>query len=651
MIAKSTFSDCPGENVLEAFCQGDISELEAECIARHLECCSSCENWLTQWKQPPDSLVEALRRSAQLTLIGDESLLRRLQIHMADALPPTSPPISIQLPYRLGKYDLVEQLGGGGMGIVYRAIQTTLHRVVAVKILSPRVADAPLVLTRFQQEIRLVGGLGLQQPHLVPAIDAGMVSGRPYLVMEFVDGIDLASLVRHVGPLPAAAVGEIGLQAATGLQTLFELGLVHRDVKPSNLMLADGVVRILDFGLARFFDDPDELTDLTATGQFLGTVDYVSPEQIKNSRRADTRADIYSLGCTLFYLLAGRAPFERRESRTEKLRAHQTEHPPNLRQLRPDAPIDLVDVIMRMLEKDPSTRLQRPIDVVQCLGTYVGRGNLHDVTTPVIRFSDQLPNAELPVKVGGSTRSKRSSILRISVLFAGAVLLAVVTIAFRHSGSSAPKEFPNPLSPKADAGDGITVPRTALAISASANSFFQVDEATNRLHVISDDLQLVKLGMLDKGDVVIEIAIEISELKSEFGRAGVFMGYRDDAKSDESQFQLIWLGKHAESTMHSTRMINRFHPRTPDSRQSSVVSSLPVFNAKRINVLTLGIVDGRLREVTWNGERIEELDSLRPENSPDRDISGVFGVYVDRSVAVFSRFRVDGDMKEFRKSQ
>ena len=202
-------------------------------------------------------------------------------------------------------YEILGVAGRGGMGVVYKARQLSLQRLVAIKVVPLGVLGEDEVIARFHQERLLLAQLA--HPNLVAAYDAGGVAGLPYFVMEFVEGIGLDALVRQQGPLPVAEACEVVRQAALGLQHLHEHDLVHRDIKPSNLMLTpSGVVKVLDLGLARQLSGPGQEGPITTTGQFLGTLDYMAPEQCDNSHTVDVRADIYSLGCY------GPAPFKGR---------------------------------------------------------------------------------------------------------------------------------------------------------------------------------------------------------------------------------------------------------------------------------------------------------------------------------------------------
>jgi len=208
----------------------------------------------------------------------------------------------------IGHYKLLAKLGQGGMGAVYTALHTKLDKVVALKVLPAEKLRDEHAVARFEREMKAVGRL--THNNIVVAHDAGEADDKHYLVMEHVAGTDVGHLARRIGKLPVAEACEIIGQAAEGLQHAYENNLVHRDIKPSNLMLAnDGTVKLLDLGLARLESQERMSDELTSTGQLMGTMDYMSPEQAVDTHAVDIRADIYSLGATFYKLLAGRAPF------------------------------------------------------------------------------------------------------------------------------------------------------------------------------------------------------------------------------------------------------------------------------------------------------------------------------------------------------
>ena len=256
----------------------------------------------------------------------------------------------------LGNYLILDKLGAGGMGQVYRARHRRMDRVVALKVLTKKLLDSPDAVARFQREVKAAARLA--HPHIVTAYDADEAGGLHFLVMEYVDGSDLAGMVKQQGPLPVNQALDFLLQAARGLEHAHGEGVVHRDIKPSNLLVdKKGTLKILDMGLARMSDplaDPGASpgADLTQSGSIMGTIDYMAPEQAMDSRQADARADIYSLGCTLHYLLTGRPPYSG-DTVLKRLTAHQQTAIPLLSTTRPDIPPGFDAVFGRMMAKQP----------------------------------------------------------------------------------------------------------------------------------------------------------------------------------------------------------------------------------------------------------------------------------------------------------
>jgi len=297
----------------------------------------------------------------------------------------------------LGPYLLLDKLGEGATGVVYKARHQAMRRTVAVKLIRKELVTDAEVVARFYREIEVVSKLS--HPNVVHAYDAGPIGPTHFLAMEYVEGIDLTRLVETHGPLPLAQACDFIAQAALGLQHAHEQGLVHRDIKPSNLMvmraegnksrvdghqspgsrcevltpamLGTGLLKVLDLGLARFQRATDSrgLAPLTQDGKgMMGTPDYMAPEQALDLHSADARADVYSLGCTLFYLLTGKPPFVG-NSLAEKLMKHQQAEPPALEKACPEVPIAIAAAARRMLAKEPAERLQTAAEVAAALGT------------------------------------------------------------------------------------------------------------------------------------------------------------------------------------------------------------------------------------------------------------------------------------------
>lgn len=273
----------------------------------------------------------------------------------------------------LGPYFLLERLGRGGMGEVFKARHDLMDRVVALKVLRGDLAQRADALDRFRREIQATAKLA--HPNVVLAHDAARVGDVFFLVMEYVAGTDLARLLKQRGALPPGEAAALVQQALLGLQHAHERGLVHRDLKPSNLMLTpEGQVKLLDLGLARLRDDIAEgaaPTALTHEGAVMGTPDYLAPEQALDAHSADIRSDIYSLGCTLYHLLAGRPPFPG-GTMTEKLLRHQQSTPDRLEDVNPTVPPALGDVVRTMMARQPRDRYQTPREAAAALAPFTG---------------------------------------------------------------------------------------------------------------------------------------------------------------------------------------------------------------------------------------------------------------------------------------
>jgi serine/threonine protein kinase len=271
--------------------------------------------------------------------------------------------------FTLGKYRVLERLGRGGMGAVYLCEHVVMGQQVAVKVLPEVRAENPASVARFYREARAAAALN--HPNIIRAHDIDQEGKIHFLVMEYVDGVSLHDLVELSGPLPVLRASHYVHQTALGLHVMHQAGLIHRDVKPSNILVdRNGTVKILDLGLARFFTDHQDMLTREFDDQIImGTADFLSPEQGRNSHDVDIRADVYSLGATFYFLLAGRAPFEGKTV-TQKLLCHQLEEPTPLTTLRPDVPAELVALIARMMAKDPNQRYQSAAAIVEGLAPW-----------------------------------------------------------------------------------------------------------------------------------------------------------------------------------------------------------------------------------------------------------------------------------------
>jgi eukaryotic-like serine/threonine-protein kinase len=403
----------PDMSQLQAFARGELDAQQIEQIQRHLADCPSC--CLALDEIPDDDLLDLVRRAGAGSdeVVGDHAIgdhaignevlddfvadsgetvaARKSQTSgevdasdINEAVRNRSRPdgtTPAELPAELAehaRYRVVQCIGQGGMGEVYKAEHRLMQRWVALKVIHRELMDSPQAVERFHREVRAAAAL--THPHIVAAYDAEQVQGVHFLAMEYVEGTDLAQVVQQRGPLPVQKACDYIRQAALGLQHAHERGMVHRDIKPHNLMLtSDGTVKILDFGLASLTEGAidrslpaDQRGDLTAVGTIMGTPDYISPEQALDPSSVDIRSDLYSLGATFYYLLAGRPPFAE-GSVMDKLKSHAQFDAERIDCLRLEVPAELADIIVRMLAKDPAQRFQTPAELATALSPFVDK--------------------------------------------------------------------------------------------------------------------------------------------------------------------------------------------------------------------------------------------------------------------------------------
>jgi serine/threonine protein kinase len=377
----------PGAAELVAFGLGQLDEGLGRELEAHLATCASCRSALDS--PPADAFVAVVKgafpstRDEPQRSAGDDRF-------RTQTLPPRG--VCTAIPADLAghpRYRLMELLGAGGMGAVFKAEHLLMKRTVAVKVINRALFTDSAVAGRFGREMEAAGKL--THPNIVHAYDAERIGDTHFLAMEYVDGLSLAKLLAQRGPLPVREACSYIRQAALGLQHAHERGMVHRDIKPQNLMVTSrGQVKILDFGLARFVLEsapvgallastgaalaPEQgvvaIEPLTQVGTLMGTPAYIAPEQARDPHAADIRADIYSLGCTLYDLLTGRPPFADGGAR-RKVSGHLQEAPPALLELRPEVPCELAQVVNAMLAKDPAQRYQVPAEVADALKPWV----------------------------------------------------------------------------------------------------------------------------------------------------------------------------------------------------------------------------------------------------------------------------------------
>ena len=370
---------------------------------------------------------------AHVVLNPDGETRRVNLVSEAVSEPPKSPQ-----PTQLGDYEILEPLGQGGMGTVYRARHRRMDRIVAIKVLPTLTAHDQHVANRFRREIRAVARLS--HPHIVAAHDAGEDNGVLYLVMECIDGLDLSTWVRRHGPLSVADAVECLAQAADGMDYAHQQGIVHRDIKPSNLLMSRETrvqspeqdkgtansrlhIKVLDLGLARIDAElpSSEMTAVTRSGMIFGTAEYMSPEQAMNVRSADQRSDIYSLGCTLFFLLTGRSVVKG-ETYMEMVMAHQLLMLPSLNGTRHDVPDELEQIFRRMTAKKPEQRFASMAEVRDALQAIPRDRFVTGVLRPDEAFTFSLDQTAELTKGEEKAESKNPKLLQAGALQRGATL-------------------------------------------------------------------------------------------------------------------------------------------------------------------------------------------------------------------------------------
>lgn len=315
---------------------------------------------------------------------------------------------------KLGKYEIQKKIGAGGMGTVFLALDTQLKRAVALKVLPQEKARNPTLVRRFHSEAQAAAAL--EHDNIVTVYEAGEADGYNFIALEFIDGIDADNLVQQRGVIPVRRSIEIVRQVVQALDHAYAQGIVHRDIKPANLLIRrDGVVKLADLGLARSLDEEAD-TGITRAGTTVGTVDYMSPEQARDSKAADVRSDIYSLGCTWYHLLTGSPPFPG-GSMTSKLRDHAVTPAPDPRHKNPNVPEGVVAVLRRMMAKAPDQRYQTPVELLKELDNdNIQRDSVSEnVLVELAREEAGLPGTSSPAMQGGSSAELMASITGMPV--------------------------------------------------------------------------------------------------------------------------------------------------------------------------------------------------------------------------------------------
>jgi serine/threonine protein kinase len=399
----------PNREQLAAYGLGKLDDAETAMVVEHLETCEACQK--TVGDTPSDTFVHALHAARPAPELA---LLPELANHP--------------------RFRIVRELGRGGMGVVYLAEHRLMERQVAIKVISRALVENREALERFHREVRAAAKL--DHENIVGAYDAEQAGDSPILVMEYVEGLNLAQALEHRGALPVAESCHYIRQAALALQHAFEQGMVHRDLKPQNLMLQPdkGVIKILDFGLARLASERQRGKGLTAEKTIMGTPEYIAPEQALDAAQADIRADIYSLGCTLYCLLSGRPPFLE-QTGMQTILAHLHKEAAPLHGVNSDVPAELSAVVAQMLRKDPGQRYQTPRAVADALAPFCKPSVAVAVSTGKELVVSGTTSAEVTGDQPQELSHRRSRWAVILIIFAALFSLGLV-MSIMHLGQS-----------------------------------------------------------------------------------------------------------------------------------------------------------------------------------------------------------------------
>jgi hypothetical protein len=586
----------PSPGQLAAFDAGLLPPDDREATERHVSECPDCCRFLE--RLPEDAMAARIR-----VLAGGSTAGASETPHTGrDATPlPGELPEGLRDP----RYRVLGTLGTGGMGTVYRAVQINLDRVVALKVLHRRLTDQPGFVDRFRTEVKALARLN--HPNVVAAYDADGAADLQFLVMEFVEGESLETLVARRGPLPVGEACALICRTAEGLQHAHEHGLVHRDIKPANLLLNPaGVVKIADFGLAQLAEIAEPSASGCGAGEpaggphcksgsapvVLGTPEYMAPEQACEPHRTDIRSDLYSLGCTFYFLLSGHPPFFG-VSRLQTLLDHQDATPPDIAGLPPD----LAAIINRLLAKEPDKRFSTPAELVGALGLVVGTGGTIAPPPP-------------------APRRNRWRFAVAAGLVAAAIVCGVIALHPRDrlAEPSLPVPSPEPAPNPSGLAEGTSAPALELA---------PPPRLVNRSPLASAD-QLAALQKQAREQVVDWVRMN-NRWRPDADIAVKTAAQMETAPTNADRFVLMFGGgllKSEKPTLVSTRTGDFFvFELTPEQAQAAALG----LRDHKFTSYSHTIEPRRATpSVRLSGLRIDDADSHTPEARLDGRITCVF---------------------------
>ena len=604
--SSSDLTACLSKEDLRDYVLGSIDDQQAAQLEQHLLECPHCEQLLVSVEDHSDAVIQALSvlpaspdDEADYRTLRDQALQQPVEIadpaRAIELFRHTSrlrDPVEAPLPFKLGNYELLQRIGRGASGAVYRARHLRLNKVVAVKVLDPACSSG---LELFVQEMETIGSL--THPHVVRATDAGEAEGLHYLVMEFVEGVDAGQLLYHHEKLPACDACEIVRQAAIGLQFLHDKSLIHRDIKPSNLLVtASGQIKLLDLGIATHSSNYAKDTTLGELSQpkSQGTLAYMAPEQIATPGQVGTSSDLYSLGCTLYKLLVGTAP---------------TQPVPSLTDLRSDVPRSVDRMVQRLLAPAQKDRPESLDEVIKLLGTASRGSNLPLLVASLCPEGAAVAQTatqtdELRPRARSRVFNRRHA---LGVMTAGA--LGVSTIAWYKLRSSNPTlqtacwRSLKPVSPN-----------ELLSFGKPGETSCQV-LGDDRIQVVSDELALIQLGRPVVGLFAFRVRLQPNEQHS----CGVFF-QGQKTRSDESsvgRFQTVelklgQLKPNSEASRNPDRLTWSLWTATRRGKQLTATSTPLAEIDVQLNVdapnqqLELTIGRTGMPEIKFNGDKLHE---------------------------------------------
>ena len=425
---------CPPKSKLKSLSHGILSEEESGELLRHLDQCDSCQHEIQLVETSDDTLINQIKISADAAtgVFENEAECKIAGVKALAALGAdfdASTRTGLELPKQIGDYEIVRPLGRGGMGQVYLGRHTKLGRLVAIKCIATHRQFDETAQQRFSAEMKFIGSLS--HPNIVQAFDARESEGAAVLVTEFIDGLNVNQIIKGKPGMSVGDACEIASEVCEALEYVDSKGMIHRDVKPSNIMVdKKGQVKLLDLGLARL-QSSDGGHELTATGQALGTADYIAPEQI-NGKEVDRRADIYSLGCTLYKLLTGHAPFDsdRYPTVLAKMNAHVDDQPtPAAGDVK--VPGKLQKLLSQMLHKSPDKRPQNYDEIKNVLNSFAAKSDLKQLVATALETKNtpQEKTVRAARKTSGKTNRRWPLVLGIAGALAGILFGAWMMVA------------------------------------------------------------------------------------------------------------------------------------------------------------------------------------------------------------------------------